>query len=226
MCNQNFATETSTAQFRLWTLIFLILAHSSPFFYRYFDIFDTLSLKKIVEIFSFRLILFCKNRRDLYFFLKSSETWDKRRQRCWFLVGQLISKVKYINLEKKNMAAILSGLKFSFEIEFWTDKIMDDVISNARIAWCSSVRIVHFTSAPILRVLLWQMADGGRNEARHFDGELPTYLKKKMVRGHSVLDELVDVVLCSVLAGRHLEDVGRAQQSFARVSIGDGLKQR
>ena len=102
--------------------IFLILAHSSPFFYRYFDIFDTLSLKKIVEIFSFRLILFCKNRRDLYFFLKSSETWDKRRQRCWFLVGQLISKVKYINLKKKkNMAAILSGLKFSFEIEFWTD---------------------------------------------------------------------------------------------------------
>ena len=69
------------------------------------------------------------------------------------------------------------------------------------------------------------MADGGRNEARHFDGELPPYLKK-MARGHSVLDELVDVVLCSVLAGRHLEDVGRAQQSFARVSIGDGLKQR
>ena len=103
MCNQNFATETSTAQFRLWTHIFLILAHSSPFFYRYFDIFDTLSLKKIVEIFSFRLILFCKNRRDLYFFLKSSETWDKRRQRCWFLVGQLISKVKYINLKKKKI---------------------------------------------------------------------------------------------------------------------------
>ena len=40
----------------------------------------------------------------------------------------------------------------------------------------------------------------------------------------SILDKLVDMVLCPVLAGRHLEDVSRAQQCFTGVAIRDNLK--
>ena len=38
-----------------------------------------------------------------------------------------------------------------------------------------------------------------------------------------LLDKLVDVVLSAVLADGHLEDVGSAQQSLSRLTIGDHL---
>ena len=38
-----------------------------------------------------------------------------------------------------------------------------------------------------------------------------------MVHWCSVLDKLVDVMLCAVLRGGHLEHVGHAQQSLVRL---------
>ena len=53
--------------------------------------------------------------------------------------------------------------------------------------------------------------------------ELSTKVMGDMLVSSLLLDKLVDVVLSAVLADGHLEDVGSAQQSLSRLTIGDHL---